>query len=178
MEFKDIATVSGKGGLFKIVSPTRSGVILESLDESKTKLIVNANSKVSILHEISIYTTDAEGTVALEEVLRKVHAEFKGDTGLDKNSDNDELKAFLKHVLPVYDADRVYVSDIRKLVGWYSILVKVAPEVLAPQSEAVAEAKEPKSKKATKEKPAEVPAQEESAPKAKKPAAKKKSTDK
>ena len=184
MEFKEIATVSGKGGLFKILNPTRSGVILETMDDKKTKLVVNANSKVSVLHEISIYTTDSEGTVALEEVLRKVHKEFKGDTGLTKTSDNEELKSFLKHVLPTYDAERVYVSDIRKLVNWYSILVQEAPEVFeAPKEEAKAEepaAEKPKKAKPAKEAPAGEAAEEkpkEANPKAK-PAAKKKDTGK
>lgn len=175
MEFKDIATVSGKGGLFKILNPTRSGVILESMDDSRTKLVVNANSKVSVLHEISIYTTDAEGTVPLEEVLRKIHREFEGDTGLSKNSDNEELKAFLKHVLPAYDTERVYVSDIKKLVNWYQILVKQAPELLAePQPEKTGEksttaaAKETAPKKEAKPKAGsseEKPSKKAAAPK-------------
>ncbi len=173
MEFKEIATVSGKGGLFKVLNPTRSGVILESLDEKKAKLIVNANSKVSVLHEISIYTTDAEGTVALEEVLRKIHKEFKGDTGLNKNSDGDELKAFLKHVLPNYDSERVYVSDIKKLVNWYSILASEAPEVL----EEPAAEKADKPAKEAAEKPVKKEGAEAKEP-AKKSAAKKKSADK
>ncbi len=181
MEFKEIATVSGKGGLFKILNPTRSGVILESLDEKKTKLIVNANSKVSILHEISIYTTDSEGTVALEEVMRKVHKEFAGDTGLTKTSDNEELKAFLKHILPNYDAERVYVSDIKKLVNWYGILVQEAPEVFEePKAEVVEKAAE---EKPVKEKPAKAVAKStEKQPKEEKakakPAAKKKAAGK
>ena len=179
MEFKEIATVSGKGGLFKILNPTRTGVILESMDENRAKLVVNANSKVSVLHEISIYTTDAEGTVPLEEVLRKVHKEFQGDTGLSKNSDGDELKAFLKHILPTYDTERVYVSDIKKLVNWYGILLKEAPEVLEeqpePKSEKDDKSEAGKGKKAPK--PVKEDAAEAKAP-AKKPAAKKKSSDK
>lgn len=179
MEFKEIATVSGKGGLFKILNPTRTGVILESMDENKAKLVVNANSKVSVLHEISIYTTDAEGTVPLEEVLRKVHKEFQGDTGLSKNSDGDELKAFLKHILPAYDTERVYVSDIKKLVNWYGILLKEAPEVLEEQPEPKPE-KEDKGeavKKKKAPKAAEEEAAEAEAP-AQKPAAKKKNSGK
>ncbi|CAD5266736.1 MULTISPECIES: DUF5606 domain-containing protein [unclassified Imperialibacter] len=184
MEFKEIATVSGKGGLYKVLNPTRSGVILESLDEKKSKLIVNANSKVSILHEISIYTTDNEGTVALEDVMRKVHKEFAGDTGLTKNSDNEELKSFLKHVLPTYDADRVYVSDIKKLVNWYSILVEVAPEVFDEPKEEVkeeklAKAKAPKEAAATKTPAAKAAEKQPKEEKSKaKPAAKKKSAGK
>ena len=130
MELKDIASVSGKGGLFKILSPTRTGAVLESLDDQKKKMIVGTHAKVSVLSEISIYTTDADGAKPLEEVLKKIHKEFNGDTDLDGGSTPDELKAFLKFVLPEYDEGRVYVSDIKKLVNWYGILVKEAPEIL------------------------------------------------
>ncbi len=130
MEFSDIAAVSGKGGLFKILSPTRTGVILEAMDGSKKKMIANMQSKVSILSDISIYTTTEEGAVPLSDVMKKIHAEFDGDTGLSSTSDPDELKSFLKFILPDYDESRVYVSDIKKLVSWYKSLVEVAPEVL------------------------------------------------
>ncbi len=129
MEFSDIASVSGKGVLFRIVSPTRSGVILESLDEHKKKMVASMHNKISVLSEISIYTTDSEGAVPLEDVMRKIHKEFAGDTDLNKNSEAEELKSFLKFILPEYDEDRVYVSDIKKLVSWYAQLVKQAPEV-------------------------------------------------
>lgn len=131
MKLSEIATVSGKGGLFKIVAPTKSGVILESLDEAKTKLVANTSSKLSLLHEISIYTTTKEGTVPLKQVLRKIHDEYKEDPGVDANSDSSELKAFLKSVLPEFDENRVYTSDIKKLVKWYEIILKYAPEIIA-----------------------------------------------
>lgn len=140
MEFSDIASVSGKGVLFKILSPTRTGVILESLDDQKKKMVASVHNKVSVLSEISIYTTDSDGAVPLEDVMRKIHKEFAGDTDLDKNSDAEELRSFLKFVLPDYDESRVYTSDIKKLVNWYSQLVKQAPEVL----------EEPKKKKESK----------------------------
>ena len=135
IEFKEIATISGKGGLFKVVNPTRTGVILEALDNKKKKLIVNGHAKVSILAEISVYTTDEDGVVPLEEVFQKIHAEFDGDTGLSSSSDPDELRAFLKFVLPTFDAERVYVSDIKKMVSWYGILVREAPELLTAKEE-------------------------------------------
>lgn len=141
MEFSDIASVSGKGTLFNIIQPTRTGVILESLDEHKKKMVATMHNKVSILSEISIYTTDAEGAVPLEDVMRKIHKEFNGDTDLDKNSSPEELKAFLKFVLPDYDEARVYVSDIKKVVSWYDQLVKQAPEVLGEKKEAKKPAK-------------------------------------
>ena len=136
MEFSDIAAVSGKGTLFKIINPTRTGVILESMDEQKKKMVATMHNKVSILSEISIYTTDAEGATPLEDVMRKIHAEFDGDTDLDKNSSPEELKSFMKFILPEYDENRVYVSDIKKVVSWYAQIVEQVPEVLTAATDA------------------------------------------
>ena len=130
MTLDDIATISGKGGLFKVFKPAKSGVILESLDEAKTKIVATASNRLSILSEISIYTTTKEGTVPLADVFKKMHAEYGDDLGLDAEADPSELKAFIKSILPEYDESRVYVSDIKKLVKWYSVLLKYAPEIL------------------------------------------------
>lgn len=153
MEFSDIAAVSGKGTLFKIIQPTRTGVILESMDEHKKKMVATMHNKVSILSEISIYTTDSEGATPLEEVMKKIHQEFNGDTDLDKNSSPEELKSFLKFILPEYDEDRVYVSDIKKVVSWYDQIFKQAPEVFEVKEEKKKSAKkEPVKKKKTEDK--------------------------
>lgn len=134
MTLADIATLSGKGGLYKVVAPTKSGVILESLDETKTKIVATASNKLSLLHEISIYTTTKDGTVALEEVLKKIHSEFGYDLGVDGNSDGVELKAFMKAIVSDFDENRVYVSDIKKLIKWYGVISKYAPEILVSAS--------------------------------------------
>jgi Domain of unknown function (DUF5606) len=131
MTLTEIATVSGKGGLYKVVASTKSGVILETMDDTKTKLVATANHRLSLLHEISIYTTTKEGTVGLEAILKKIHAEFGSDLGVDSNSDSIELKSFMKAVLPEYDDSRVYVSDIKKLVRWYDTIRKYVPELFA-----------------------------------------------
>lgn len=135
MTLDDIATISGKGGLFKVFKPAKSGVILESLDDAKIKLVANANHKLSILSEISIYTTTKEGTVPLSDVLKKIYTSFGNDLGLDAEADGSELKSFMKSVLPEYDENRVYVSDIKKLVKWYGVLLKFAPEVVTGPDE-------------------------------------------
>jgi hypothetical protein len=136
MTMADIATVSGKGGLYKVLAPTKSGVILESLDESKTKMVATTNHRLSLLNEISIYTTTKEGNIPLHDVFRKVHQDFGDDPGVDSNSDADELKAFMKSILPEYDESRVYTSDIKKLVKWYDLIRKYAPEILTePEAE-------------------------------------------
>ena len=130
MNFKDIATVAGKPGLYKILKPTRSGVILESLDEKKSKLVAGMSMRVSILGDISIYTLTEEGAEPLESVMKKIEAAYKGDTGVDASSSDTELRAFLKSVLPDFDQNRVYVSDIKKLNAWYQLIRKSLPEVL------------------------------------------------
>ncbi|WP_111671633.1 DUF5606 family protein [Algoriphagus litoralis] len=130
MNFKDIATVAGKPGLYKILKPTRSGVVLESMDEKKTKLVAGMAQRVSVLSDISIYTLTEEGAEPLESVMKKIEAEYAGDLGLDTNADDSELRAFLKSVIPEFDTARVYTSDIKKLVSWYKLIRSVAPEVL------------------------------------------------
>ena len=129
MNFKDIAAVAGKPGLYRIVSPTRSGVVLEALDEKKTKLIAGMSMRVSVLNDISIYTLTEEGAEPLESVMKKIDANYQGDTGVDASATDAELRAFLKSVLPEFDQDRVYVSDIKKLNAWYLLIHKNCPEV-------------------------------------------------
>jgi len=130
MEYKDLASVSGKGGLYKIVKPTKSGVILESLDAKKSKLVAGVNHRISILDEISIYTTDQDESVALTKILHKIHEEFEGDPGVDSSSSNEELRAFFSHVLPTHDEERVYPSDIKKVISWYKNVLEHAEDLL------------------------------------------------
>lgn len=136
MTLSDIASVSGKGGLFKVLAPTKSGVILESLDAAKTRLVASSNQRISILSEISIYTNTKEGSTPLLDVLKKIKATYGNDTGVDSESDSNELKAFLKSVLPDYDESRVYVSDMKKLVKWYALLLEVATEIFEEAAKA------------------------------------------
>ena len=125
MKFSEIAALSGKGGLFKVINPTKSGVILESLDGSKKRMIAGASTKVSVFSEISIYVMDETESVPLQEVFKAIHKTYAGEVGLDKKSDPEELKSFFKSILPNYDVDRVYVSDIKKVITWYQILLSL-----------------------------------------------------
>ncbi len=156
MELKDIAAVSGKPGLFKVLKQARAGLVLESLDGQQTKIVTGPNHRVSLLNEISIYTTDYDKTIPLQEIFTKILKEFGEDPGVDGKADPEELKAFLGHIAPDYDKERVYVSDMKKLVTWYGILYKIAPEVLEEKKE-----EEPKKTKKAVEK-----AEEKEAPKA------------
>ena len=157
MELKDIAAVSGRSGLFKVVKPTRTGLVLESMDGKNTKLITGPHHRVSLLHEISIYTMDYDKTIPLQEIFNKIHKEFGDDIGVDGKSGSDELKAFMGHIAPDYDSERVYVSDMKKLVNWYNLLLKIAPEVLEERKEndAKEKKKEAKSSDASSEEKSE-----------------------
>jgi hypothetical protein len=139
MEFKEIAAISGKGGLFKITKPTRTGVIVESIDDKNIRMVASATNRISILKEISVYTTTKDGSIPLEEVLRKIYEEFQDDPGVTTNSEPEELKSFIKFIVPDYDPSRVYVSDVKKILNWYNILVKYAPEVFEQREETVEE---------------------------------------
>lgn len=164
MELKEIAAITGKGGLFKIVQPTRTGVILESIDSSATRLVANGNDRVSILNEISIYTTDADGSKPLEFVLKAIKTKFDDALPVTPKSEQAALKSFLSSVLPEYDENRVYPSDIKKLVSWYLIISKAYPELVGtstakPKASATAESSET----------TETPVKKKAAPKAKAP---------
>ena len=133
MELKDLASVAGKGGLFRILKPGKTTVLLESLDDAKTRLVASTSDRLSLLEEISIYTNTKKGTAPLGAVLKTIKKDFGNDLGVDATSDSAELKAFMKSVLPEYDEARVYVSDIKKLVKWYGLIIQHAPEILEAQ---------------------------------------------
>jgi predicted ribonuclease toxin of YeeF-YezG toxin-antitoxin module len=134
MEFKDIASVSGKPGLFQILKPTRTGVILETLDAAKVKTVVNSNTKVSILKDITVYTTGDEN-IALIDIFSKMNEIFKGKLPINAKSSDKELKDFLLKVVPNFDSERVYVSDIKKMVNWYTILHAVDATIFDAKAE-------------------------------------------
>ena len=143
-DLTEIASISGKGGLFRIIKPGRVGVILESMDDKKIKIATNPNHKVSILADISIYTTTDEGSKPLDEILKKIYREFGNDPGVDGKSAPDELISFIEYIVPDYDPSRVYPSDVKKLVNWYKILLQEVPEFFKDDKE---ENKEKKEKK-------------------------------
>ena len=119
---RDILSITGKPGLYKLVSRGNNMLIVESLLDGK-RMPTYARDKIVSLGEISMYTMGED--IALSEVLTKLgEKEGLKVAALDpKNADNDELRAFFGEVLPDFDRDRVYPSDIRKLIQWYNILI-------------------------------------------------------
>jgi hypothetical protein len=138
LKLKDVVSISGKSGLHKIVGKRNNGLIVETLDESKRRFPSSLTQKVSILEDIAVFTNDAD--VKLAEVMRSIHQKVKGGFKvISKNSTGDQARAFFKEVLPDYDEDRVYVSDILKIANWYGLLKDLVDFDAAPETEPVEE---------------------------------------
>ncbi len=121
MGLDKILSISGKPGLYKLITQTRSGFVAESLMDGK-KVSVGLRNNVSVLSEIAIYTLDEE--LPLREVFLRIQVKEKGQkTAVDHKDDKIKLEEYFFEVLPNYDEDRVYASDIKKVVQWYNILV-------------------------------------------------------
>lgn len=118
---KEILSVTGKPGLFKLVSQGKNMLIVESLIDGK-RIPAYTKDKMVSLGDIAIFTETAE--VPLGQVLESVKAKENGGAcSIDPKADNDKLRKYMLEVLPEYDRDRVYPSDIRKLLSWYNILI-------------------------------------------------------
>jgi hypothetical protein len=122
MDLSKILAISGKPGLYKMLSQTKSGFIVESLIDGK-RFPVFAHERVSSLEEISIFTT-GEDDLPLKEVFRKISVALEGKPAPDAGSDSEKLKKFFLQAVPEYDTERVYVSDIKKALAWYNLLVE------------------------------------------------------
>ncbi len=119
MKIDRILAISGKPGLFELKMQTRSGFVAESLLDGK-KITVGMRSNVSLLSEISMYTYTEEKP--LVDVMRAIAVKENEGPALSHKEDNAKLVAYFEEVLPDYDQDRVYASDIKKVLNWYNIL--------------------------------------------------------
>jgi hypothetical protein len=122
MDLSKILSITGKPGLYLILSQTKSGALVESLIDKK-RFPVFINEKISTLSEISIFTTEED--ISLKEVLHSIYKKENGGKCIDSKLDNNALKNYMLEVLPNYDQDRVYVSDMKKLFSWYNLLQSV-----------------------------------------------------
>ncbi|MCT2407200.1 DUF5606 domain-containing protein [Chryseobacterium antibioticum] len=128
MLLEKIISISGKPGLFKLVSQLRNGFIIEDVT-TKKKVSIGNSSQVSLLDNIAMFTFDKE--VPLFEVFENIAKNYDYKEAISHKSSDDDLKVFMTASLPDYDTERVYASDIKKLAQWYNILQKagyVTPE--------------------------------------------------
>ena len=136
MEFKDILAISGMPGLYKYVAQSTRGIIVESLGDGK-RMNASATSRVSALSEISMFTEGDD--IALAEVFTKMYAHTQGKEAISHKESPETLKAYFAD----YDRDRVHVSDIKKALSWFNILVGAGlTEFRLPDEEATDEAAE------------------------------------
>ncbi len=118
-ELKGVLAISGKPGLYTLIAQTRGGIVVESLSDKK-RTNISAQTQVNALGEIAIYTT--EGEKPLQEIYESMSAELNNGPALShKGSSADIVAFFTKHV-PHFDMDRVYLSDMKKVVQWYNAL--------------------------------------------------------
>ena len=122
MEFSKIIAVSGKPGLFQVVSQSKNAVIAESLIEKK-RIAINTTQNVSLLENISIYTYDED--MPLLEVFVAMYEKTAGKQALSHKDSSKNLTAFFLEVIPNYDDERVYVSNIKKVIQWFNLLIKI-----------------------------------------------------
>ncbi|MAU15488.1 MAG: hypothetical protein CMH46_08110 [Muricauda sp.] len=121
MALDKILSIGGKPGLYRLLTQTRGGFVGESLLDGK-RVTVGLRSNVSVLSEIAIYTLEEE--VPLKEVFQKIKEKEGGKkTSISHKAEKIELEEYFFEVLPNYDEDRVYASDIKKIIQWYNILI-------------------------------------------------------
>lgn len=121
MSLEKVLSIAGKPGLYKLKSQTRAGFLAESLLDGKT-INVSGRHNVSLLSEIAIYTLTEE--VPLRKVFEKISKKEDGKEAINHKASKEELEEYFFGVMPDYDEDRVYASDIKKVVQWYNLLVK------------------------------------------------------
>jgi hypothetical protein len=120
MDLTKIVSISGKTGLFKVVSQGKNAVIVESLADQK-RFPAFGHEKMSSLEEISVFTTGDDRP--LKDIFKAFHEKLEGKETPDPKSDNNALLKFFSEMMPDFDKERVYVSDIRKMMNWYNLLL-------------------------------------------------------
>ncbi len=119
IKLKDILSISGKGGLFKFIAQARNGIVVESIEDNK-RHVASATARVSSLDDIAIFTHDEE--VPLSDIFMMIHEKSEGKEAMSHKSSADDLKSFFEELVPDYDDERVYISDIKKVFQWYNQL--------------------------------------------------------
>lgn len=120
MKLDKVMSISGKPGLYELKAQTRGGFVAESMLDGK-KISVNMRHNVSLLSEIAIYTYTEE--VPLREIFQKIYDKENGGEAINHKESKAKLEEYFREVLPEYDEDRVYISDIKKIFQWYNLLL-------------------------------------------------------
>jgi hypothetical protein len=175
MDLSQILSIAGKPGLFKILNQSRGGVVVTSLNDGK-KMVIGQTQRVSTLSDISIYTL--EGDEPLANIFEKMRKQSDGKEVEVEFKDPDALREYFFRIFPEHDEDRVYPSDIKKMIKWFNLLLEKglldsvveekaeetssgetetkeeAPAAAAPKAEEKKPTDQPKGEKKPKAKPA------------------------
>jgi len=143
MSLKGIISISGMPGLYKVLAQTKSGFIVESLSDKK-RMPVASTQRISMLEDISVFTNADD--MPLKEVMLKLIDQAAKKDLIDPKSDPAKLKDFFKTVVPEYDTERVYPSDIKKIITWFQLVKDIVTIEDEPEAVAEAPAAEPESK--------------------------------
>jgi len=149
------------GGLFKVIAQNKHRMIVESLTDKK-RIPAYAHQQLTTLEDISIYTVDED--IPLKDIFTKISEKEKGGASIDPKSGSEDLKNYFTEILPDYDSERVYVSDIKKVLTWYNLLKDTehftaepdTKDTEKPEEEPSASAEGDSSESTKKEEPAEV----------------------
>ena len=139
MKLEKVIAITGKPGLFEIISQSKSGIIVESLSDKK-RFPVNSLHNISTLNDIAIYTYETE--VPLKAVFFNIFEKEEGKESIDPKSSKNDLLNYFSEILPGYDEERVYPSNIKKIVAWYNTLVHADFDFNAMKAELEEENKE------------------------------------
>lgn len=165
MNLTGIISISGKPGLYKVVAQAKNNIIVEALDDKK-RIPAYSSDKISALDDISIYTYDED--VSLKLIFKSIYEKENGAACISHKEDEKKLKTYLLEVLPNYDQERVYVSDIKKIFQWYNLLhraneLKFEEEEEKTEEETPANAEKPAKKTKAAEGKEKAPAKEKKA---------------
>ncbi len=151
IKLKDILSISGKGGLFKFVAQARNGIVVESIEDHK-RHVAPSTARVSSLEDIAIFTEGEE--VPLSDVFYRIHQKTDGKETLSHKASAEELTEAFHELVPEYDQEKVYQSDIRKVFQWYNQLHRNQMlEVVDKTESEEAESGQPESEETEPKKP-------------------------
>jgi hypothetical protein len=122
MNLEKLVAISGRPGLFKMVSNRSNGLLIEDFDKSQRFFVSARLHQFTPLASISIYTDNEEETVLLAEVFKRMNENFETTPPIDVKSDSTQLRKYFETIMPEHDRDKVLVSDIKKLIKWFDFL--------------------------------------------------------
>ncbi len=119
MLLKEIISVPGMNGLYKIIANNKNGFIVESLQDGK-RTMVSSNQRIMTLADISVFTKDGE--ISLRDVFKKAQEVSGNKLEVDPKGDANKLREYFKKIVPDFDEEKVYTSDIKKMISWFDVL--------------------------------------------------------